>query len=87
MVINKLASVVTISRQYQRSIRIESDLGRIESLDGYICHATSRMALENLSRQVAETKQRSFTITGPFGGGKSSLAICFASALGLHPLC
>lgn len=81
MGINKLASVVTISRQYQRSIRIESDLGRIESLDGYICHATSRMALENLSRQVAETKQRSFTITGPFGGGKSSLAICFASAL------
>ncbi|MDF0379002.1 ATP-binding protein [Methylophilus sp. YYY-1] len=81
MMTETLKSKVEIARQYQRSIRIETDLGRMDSLNGYICHNTARMVLDNISRQVAESKQQAFTLTGPFGGGKSSLAICFASTL------
>jgi DNA replication protein DnaC len=50
---------------------------------GYICHSTATSILENMARQLTETNQRSFTWTGPFGGGKSSLAVALASAL--HP--
>lgn len=78
-----LSDVVRISRHYQRSIRVDADLGRLDALAGYICHSTATSILENMARQLTETNQRSFTWTGPFGGGKSSLAVVLASAL--HP--
>lgn len=78
-----LSDLVHISRHYQRSIRVDADLGRLDALAGYICHSTATSVLENMARQLAETNQRSFTWTGPFGGGKSSLAVALASAL--HP--
>lgn len=76
-----LSEFVSISRLYQRSIRIDVDLGRTDALDGYICHATARGALESMATQLAQSNQRAFTLTGPFGGGKSSLAVALASAL------
>ena len=76
-----LAEVVRIARHYQRSIRIDSDLGTAEALDGYVCHATAQAAIDSMSRQMIENGQRAFTWTGPFGGGKSSLALALASAL------
>lgn len=76
-----LSDFVHISRHYQRSIRVDADLGRIDALAGYICHATATSILENMTKQLTETNQRSFTWTGPFGGGKSFLAVALASAL------
>jgi len=76
-----LSDFVHISRHYQRSIRVDADLGRLDALAGYICHSTATSVLENMARQLTETNQRSFTWTGPFGGGKSSLAVALASAL------
>lgn len=79
--VKPLSDFVGISRLYQRSIRIDADLGRPDALHGYVCHATARGLLESMSRQIAESNQRAFTWTGPFGGGKSSLAVTVASAL------
>lgn len=76
-----LSDRVQISRHYQRSIRLDADLGRQDALVGYICHATATTVLQSMSKQLVETNQRSFTWTGPFGGGKSSLAVTLASAL------
>ena len=56
-------------------------LGRADALAGYICHATAASVIDGMCRQLAGTNQRSFTWTGPFGGGKSSLAVALASAL------
>lgn len=78
----KLSEMVRISRHYQRSIKIDIDLGRPDALDGYICHGTAQAVLQSMSKQLLESNQRAFTWTGPFGGGKSSLAVAFASALG-----
>ena len=78
-----LSDSVHISRHYQRSIRVDADLGRLDALAGYICPSTATVILESMARQLAETNQRSFTWTGPFGGGKSLLAVALASAL--HP--
>lgn len=78
----KLSDIVHVSRQYQRSIRIDIDLGRPDALNGYICHGTATAVLSSMTKQLLESNQRAFTWTGPFGGGKSSLAVAFASALG-----
>lgn len=80
-----LADVVHISRQFQRSIRIDTDLGREDSLQGYICQGTARTVLDNTARQILETKQRAFTWTGPYGGGKSSLALALCSLVYPQP--
>lgn len=78
-----LSDIVQISRQYQRSIRVDADIGRADALSGYICHATANSVVDGMCKQLVGTNQRCFTWTGPFGGGKSSLAVALASAL--HP--
>lgn len=78
-----LSEVVEITKHYQRSIRLDADVGRADALDGYICHATASSVVDSMCVQIAGTNQRCFTWTGPFGGGKSSLAVALASAL--HP--
>lgn len=77
-----LSDFVRISRQYQRSIRIDIDIGRLDALDGYICHGTAKAVLDSMSKQILKSNQRAFTWTGPFGGGKSSLAVALGCALG-----
>lgn len=77
-----LSDIVRVSRHYQRSIRIDADIGRDDALDGYVCHETAAAVLESMSKQVLESRQRAFTWTGPYGGGKSSLAVALANALG-----
>lgn len=76
-----LSDIVQISRQYQRSIRVDADIGRADALAGYIFHATANSVVDGMCKQLAGTNQRCFTWTGPFGGGKSSLAVALASAL------
>jgi hypothetical protein len=77
-----LSEIVGVARHYKRSIRIDTDCGSEDALDGYVCHRTASMLVESVSRQVAESSQRAFTWTGPYGGGKSSLAVALASAVG-----
>ena len=79
---NNLSSVIEISRQFLRSIQIDNDFGREDALSGYVCQGTARSLLESMSEQILETKQRAFTWTGPYGGGKSSLALMLCSLVG-----
>lgn len=79
MINTKLADVVNISRQFQRSIHLDADYGKSDSLLGYICQGTAKSVLENTARQILESNQRAFTWTGPYGGGKSSLALGLCS--------
>lgn len=77
-----LADSVAISRQFLRSVRVDTDFGREDALAGYICQGTARSLLESMARQISETRQRAFTWTGPYGGGKSSLALMLCSLVG-----
>lgn len=76
-----LADKVSISVQYQRSIRLDADFGKTEAFQGFICHETASKVVENMAQQAVNTNQRAFTWTGPYGSGKSSLALVFASAI------
>lgn len=78
----RLSDVVKISRQFLRSIRLDTDLGREDALSGYVCQGTASSLLENMARQIRDTRQRAFTWTGPYGGGKSSLALMLCSLVG-----
>lgn len=76
-----LADKVSISVQYQQSIRLDADFGKTEAFQGFICHETASKVVENMAQQAVNTNQRAFTWTGPYGSGKSSLALVFASAI------
>src|SRR5689334_299756 len=76
-----LATHIEISRQFLRSVRIDSDYGREDALDTYICQKAASDLLSNMAQQIVETRQRAFTWTGPYGGGKSSLALALCSAV------
>ena len=77
-----LSEIVGVARHYQRSIRIDADYGRDDALDGYVCHRTASALVQSMAKQIGESNQRAFTWTGPYGGGKSSLAVALASAVG-----
>lgn len=78
-----LMDKVKITQQYQRSVRIDTDMGRFDSLDGYICNKSAQSVFNNFCTQIINSEQRAFTLTGPYGSGKSSLAITLLSTL--HP--
>lgn len=77
-----LSEIVTVSHRFQRSVRLDTDLDVDGSLNGYVCHGSSRQAIESLTRLFKETGQCAFTWTGPYGGGKSSLALLLCQSLG-----
>jgi hypothetical protein len=73
---------VIIARRFRRSIRVDSDLGHADALHGFVCQRSAADGLVGMAGQIAQSTQRAFTWTGPYGGGKSSLAVAFAGFLG-----
>lgn len=77
-----LKGAVRIAPRFQRAIRIDSDIGRPEALQSFLCTGTFARVVTTICEQFAATAHGAYTLTGPFGGGKSSLLVAFASALG-----
>lgn len=73
---------VRVRTQFLRSVRLDADFDRPDALASYIMQPSPRAALETVARHVNETQQRAFTWTGPYGGGKSSLALALACLCG-----
>ena len=76
-----LADHVRVRRRFQRSIRIDTDISDPDALNGFICPQSSAVVLETMARHIKETGQAAFTWTGPYGTGKSSLAIALSAVL------
>ena len=74
-----LNETISVSRQFLRSVNLEADLGRADALQGYVCQDTAKSLLSNMAHYINKTRQRAFTWTGPYGGGKSSLALVLGS--------
>ena len=62
-----LADRVSVSRRFQRAIRIDTDYGDPTALDGFYCPRSCAAILETMAHQVSETGQGAFTWTGPYG--------------------
>lgn len=83
MVVNKtLGDVISINRNFIKSINIELDFGHLNSIKDYIVQPSALNVLDIMANQILNTKQRAFTWTGPYGSGKSSLALVLASLAG-----
>ena len=76
-----LSTRVSVAQRFRRSIRIDSDIATGEALSGFVCPPSSNAALRSMAQHVSETGQCAFSWTGPYGSGKSSLAVALASCL------
>ena len=76
-----LADRVKVSRRFQRAMRIATDLGDPDALKGFVCPRSLGVLLENMARRISQSGQGAFTWTGPYGSGKSSLAIVLSALL------
>ena len=72
-------STVNINSSFQRSTRIDNKISK-EFLDNFVFHDTSKKVLNQISSSLTNSNQSGFTLTGPYGTGKSSLAL-FLKAL------
>lgn len=76
----KLNDSISINRRFSRSANIERDSGA-KAIEGYIPTGRAIDVVRRIARGLEDASAgRSFSITGPHGGGKSSLAV-FLDAL------
>ena len=76
-----LSQHVGVARRFTRSVRLDTDLGKAAALEGFICTQSAIDALLLMARHRNVTGHAAFTWTGPYGSGKSSLAIALAAIL------
>ncbi len=78
----KLSEKVKVSSRFQRSIKIDSDIGNQEIVDSYVCPQSSVEVLLNMANGYDNVGEASFTWTGPYGSGKSSLVVALNALIG-----
>lgn len=76
-----LASIVSVARRFQRSTKIDADYNSPEALSGFVLQTSGLNAVNTIADFYQKSTQRAFTLTGPYGSGKSSLALFFSSLL------
>lgn len=77
-----LSDVIDIQRHFLRSVNISLDFERIDAIQGYILQPSVKDLLATTANHLTQTQQKAFTWTGPYGGGKSLLALTLASLAG-----
>ena len=69
-----LAQYFTLHRRYSRSINLERDLERVDSLAGYILTQRAQEALYRIGDKLGSSPNAAWTLTSVYGTGKSSFA-------------
>jgi ABC-type molybdenum transport system ATPase subunit/photorepair protein PhrA len=83
MTVPRLDEAVSVKGRFARSVRSDKDAGQAEQLDGYLPTARSLEVVRRLTNgMLHDDGTRSFSITGPYGSGKSSLAVFLDALLG-----
>ncbi|WP_246029023.1 ATP-binding protein [Parashewanella tropica] len=74
--------LITINQRYKSSTRIDSEAHDYqEFVDSFIVHGTAINVLDTISRDISGSAQRTYTLTGPYGSGKSTIALFLSSLL------
>ena len=78
-----LSELFHVASRFHRSVHLERDFYTENALDGYVLTVTAR---ETLRRVIAaledELTSKAWTLTGPYGSGKSAFALFTAKLLG-----
>ena len=78
-----LAEYVSVRPRFARSANLERDSGRSEPFDGYIVTGRALDVIERITRAaLAGRSGGAWSLTGPYGSGKSSLALLLDAAFG-----
>ena len=78
-----LADGISASSRFARSANLERDLARPEPLDGYVLTARGLDVVERIAAAAATgSAGGAWSLTGPYGSGKSSLALLLDAAFG-----
>ena len=78
-----LADYFSVHGRFARSANLERDVNRSEPLDGYIVTARTLDVVERITATaVAGPSGGAWSLIGPYGSGKSSLALLLDAALG-----
>jgi hypothetical protein len=81
-----LDRLVAVRQRFARSVSLARDAHRSDALDGYILTPTGRDVLRRLAGALrGETPTRAWSLTGPYGSGKSAFALLAAQALAGEP--
>lgn len=65
-----------MNRRFLRSVRLTDDCRLTSGLDGYVVTPSVRMALDKITAAFAKgDSDRAFTLTAPYGTGKSAFAL------------
>lgn len=77
-----LSHFVRLRRRFRRSAHLASDAAREGSLQGYILTPQAHQALGRIVDGIADGDgNRAWTLTGPYGSGKSSFGVYLAGLL------
>ena len=78
-----LAERIAVRARFARSANVERDAGLREPLDGYVVTARVLDALERIASTAHHgSAGGAWSLTGPYGSGKSSLALLVDAAFG-----
>ena len=78
-----LADYVSVVERFARSVNVDRDCDRVEPLNGYIITHRAIDVLERLAETASSCSSGgAWSLTGPYGSGKSSLAILIDAVFG-----
>jgi hypothetical protein len=79
----QFADLITVAPRFTRAINLERDFNLPGAVEGYIVTTTARGVLERIADALkASAGHRAWTLTGPYGSGKSAFALFIANLLG-----
>lgn len=78
----KLNELVTIAPRYARSVNLERDIGDASAVTGYVLTPIGADFLKRVQRALTGAPgPRAWSITGPYGSGKSAFVLFLANLL------
>ncbi len=78
-----LADAIEVRGRFARSANLERDAGLSEPLDGYLVTPRALEVIDRIADAAGEgTAGGSWSLTGPYGSGKSSLALLLHALFG-----
>ena len=78
-----LSELFQVTGRFRRSVHLERDFYTENALDGYVVTVTARETLQRLSDALTNRgTSRAWSLTGPYGSGKSAFALFTAKLLG-----
>src|SRR5262245_35757899 len=77
---------VQVRARYHRAMNLERDSARPDALAGYLVTPIVRRALTRIASGLTPgSTERAWSLTGPYGSGKTAFAVFLASLVGRAP--